>query len=228
MDWISGRTEDAAPSRAPLMLAHQIYHETTRLITLPEFRAILSRNPAFHGELTELLTFLEESSENPGHPMAGALAEWPLSLHGRYSRLEILAALGYTTQERRPVQREGVLAFTGERRCVLFVTLDKSEGFHDRVKYRDYAISPDLFAWETQNRANPGNRLGQRFTESPGNGWRFFLFVRETPDHEFAALGEVRLERWERCDKGPIPIVWRLLNPLSAGLYRSFSILRDA
>jgi hypothetical protein len=96
------------------------------------------------------------------------------------------------------------------------------------VKYRDYAISPELFAWETQNRANPGNRLGQRFTESPGNGWRFFLFVRETPDHEFAALGEVRLERWERCEKGPIPIVWRLNNPLSAALYRSFSILRDA
>ena len=132
------------------------------------------------------------------------------------------------TQVRRPVQREGVLAFTGERLCVLFVTLDKSEGFHDRVKYRDYAISPELFAWETQNRANPGNRLGQRFTESPGNGWRFFLFVRETSNHEFAALGEVRLERWERCEKGPIPIVWRLLTPLSAELYRSFSILRDA
>ena len=228
MDWISGRTEDATPSRAPLMLAHQIYHETTRLITLPEFRASLSQNPAFRAELTELLAYLEESSETPGHPITGALAEWPLSLHGRYSRLEVLAALGYTTQERRPVQREGVLAFTVERLCVLFVTLDKSEGFHDRVKYRDYAISPELFAWETQNRANPGNRLGQRFTESPGNGWRFFLFVRETPNHEFAALGEVRLERWERCEKGPIPIVWRLLNPLSAGLYRSFSILRDA
>ena len=219
---------DLIQTRAPLMLAHQIYHETSRLITLPDFRTTLLNNPAFRGEVTELLAYLEECSENPGHPMMGALAEWPLSLHGRYSRLEILAAFGYTNQTRRPVQREGVLAFTEERLCVLFVTLDKSEGFHDRVKYRDYAISPELFAWETQNRANPGNRLGQRFTESPGNGWRFFLFVRETPDHEFAALGEVRLERWERCEKGPIPIVWRLNNPLSAALYRSFSILRDA
>ena len=219
---------DSIQTRAPLMLAHQIYHETSRLITLPDFRTTLLNNPAFRGEVTELLAYLEECSENPGHPMMGALAEWPLSLHGRYSRLEILAAFGYTNQTRRPVQREGVLAFTEERLCVLFVTLDKSEGFHDRVKYRDYAISPELFAWETQNRANPGNRLGQRFTESPGNGWRFFLFVRETPDHEFAALGEVRLERWERCEKGPIPIVWRLNNPLSAALYRSFSILRDA
>jgi hypothetical protein len=125
--------------------------------------------------------------------------------------------LGYTSETRRPVQREGVLALTGDRLCVLFVTLDKSEGFHDRVKYRDYAISPELFAWETQNQANPGNRLGQRFTESPGNGWRFFLFVRETPDFEFAALGEVHLERWERCEKGPIPIVWRLSTPPECG-----------
>ena len=84
--------------------------------------------------------------------MTGALAEWPLSLHARYSRLEILSAFGYTTQTRRPVQREGVLAFTDYCLCVLFVTLDKSEGFHERVKYRDYAISPELvpryFQWE--------------------------------------------------------------------------------
>ena len=76
----------------------------------------------------------------------------------------------------------------------------------------------------------PGDVPGSRgfFTESPGNGWRFFLFVRETHHHEFAALGEVRIERWEQCEKEPIPIVWRLLNPLSAMLYRRFSILRDA
>jgi hypothetical protein len=225
---VAAITEEDVPPRAPLMLAHQIYHETSRVLTMADFRAILAKNTAFRSELTELLAYLDESSENPGLPLIGVPAEWPLSLHGRYSRLEILAGLGYTSETRRPVQREGVLALTGDRLCVLFVTLDKSEGFHDRVKYRDYAISPELFAWETQNQANPGNRLGQRFTESPGNGWRFFLFVRETPDFEFAALGEVHLERWERCEKGPIPIVWRLSTPLSAVLYRSFSVLRDA
>jgi hypothetical protein len=81
---------DSIQTRAPLMLAHQIYPETSRLITLPDFRTTLLNNPAFRGEVTELLAYLEECSENPGHPMMGALAEWPLSLHGRYSRLEIL------------------------------------------------------------------------------------------------------------------------------------------
>jgi hypothetical protein len=120
------------------------------------------------------------------------------------------------------------LPFVSDRLCALFVTLDKSEGFHDRVKYRDYAISPELFAWETQNRAHAGNALGKRFIESPANGWRFFLFVRESKEQEFVAVGEICLESFEAREKGPMPIVWRLLTPLSASLYRKFSILRDA
>jgi hypothetical protein len=140
----------------------------------------------------------------------------------------VLSAIGYATEQRRPEQREGVLLLEADRLGVLFVTLDKTEGFHAGVKYRDYAVSPELFAWETQNRANPGNKLGLRFIESPGNGWRFFLFVREDRDREFSALGEVRLERWEPCEQGPIPIVWRLVDSMSAQLYRQFSVLRDA
>ena len=178
--------------------------------------------------LDELLPYLEELTDNPGLPMAGAPLEWPISLHARYARREILAALGYATESRRPSQREGLVAFESSRIYALFVTLDKSEGFHDGVKYRDYAISPGRFAWETQNRANPDNALGRRFIESPRNGWRFFLFVRESAEREFAALGEVRLESWKPSEKGPIPIVWQLVEPMSAELYRHFSVLRDA
>lgn len=225
MEWLAGNGDSG---RAPLMLAHQLIHETNRVISKADFFQLLAGNPALKAELEELLPYLEQVTDNPGRPIAGAPPEWPISLHARYARREILAALGYATESRRPLQREGGIAFEEERLYGMFVTLDKSEGFHEGVKFRDYAISPDRFAWETQNRANPGNKLGRRFIESPANGWRFFLFVREDPDHEFAALGEVRLESWEPCEKGPIPIVWRLLEPMSAELYRRFSVLRDA
>ena len=225
INWIDGSPDE---SRAPLMLAHQIVHEASRVISKGEFRELLLGNAAVKAELNDLLRHLDEVSENPGRPINGAPSEWPISLHARYSRREILAAIGYTTEARRPSQREGVVTTDSSYLCSLLVTLDKSDGFHDRVKYRDFAISPELFAWETQNRANPGNSLGRRFIESRENGWRFFLFVRENPDHEFAALGEVKLESWESCERGPIPIVWRLVEPMSADLYRRFSVLRDA
>lgn len=223
--WLAGNDDTG---RSPLMLAHQVIHETNRVISKTDFRRLLNENPALKAELDELLPYLEELTDNPGLPMAGAPLEWPISLHARYARREILAALGYATESRRPSQREGLVAFESSRIYALFVTLDKSEGFHDGVKYRDYAISPGRFAWETQNRANPDNALGRRFIESPRNGWRFFLFVRESAEREFAALGEVRLESWEPSEKGPIPIVWQLVEPMSAELYRHFSVLRDA
>jgi hypothetical protein len=225
VDWLCGRE---VLGRAPLMLVHQLIHENDRLISKADFLEILTGTPAVRTELLELFEYLEELTDNPGRLIQGAPVEWPLSLHARYSRREILAAIGYTTEFRRPSQREGGVALEDSKLYVMFVTLDKSEGFSEQVKYHDYAISPELFAWETQNRAHPGNNLGKRFIESPGNGWRFFLFVREDPTHDFAALGEVRLESWQRCEKGPIPIVWRLLEPMSADMYRRFSVLRDA
>jgi hypothetical protein len=210
------------------MLAHQILHEKQRVISKSGFRDLLNANPAVKSELSGLLAYLAEATDNPGRPMTGAPREWPMSLHARYSRLEVLSAIGYATEQRRPEQREGVLLLEADRLGVLFVTLDKTEGFHAGVKYRDYAISHELFAWETQNQANPGNKMGRRFIESPGNGWRFFLFVREDLDHKYSALGEVRIERWEPCEQGPIPIVWHLVDSMSAQLYRQFSVLRDA
>lgn len=225
IDWLSG---SAVEGRAPMMLVYQLIHETSWRLSPADFFGILDRSPALRSELLELLEYLEELTDNPGRPMQAVPAEWPLSLHARYSRREILTALGYWSEEGKPTQREGVLALNDAKLSMLFVTLDKSEGFADQIKYRDYAVSPDLFAWETQNRAHPANNLGKRFIESPENGWRFFLFVREDQDEEFAALGEVFLESWERCEQGPIPIVWKVVEPMTAELFRRFSVLRDA
>lgn len=107
------------------------------------------------------------------------------------------------------------------------MTLDKTDGFSEATRYQDYAVSPELFVWQTQNRANPGNASGRRYIESRENGWQFFLFVRETNGDAFVALGQVRLDRWECPRNGPIEIRWRLCQPLSAGLFRRFSVLRD-
>ena len=45
----------------------------------------------------------------------------------------------------------------------LLVTLDKSEGYPDRIAYRDYAISAERFHWQSQNSAGPDTAAGRRY-----------------------------------------------------------------
>ena len=112
----------------------------------------------------------------------------------------------------------------GCSRELLFVTLDKSaRRFSPEVRYRDYAISPERFHWETQNVASVSRPSGRRYIESPGNGWTFFLFVRTDPDAAYAFLGPVVYE--SHMGDRPIAITWRLEHPMPAALFDAYATL---
>ena len=107
---------------------------------------------------------------------------------------------------------------------LLFVTLDKSEGFHDRIAYRDYAISTERFHWQSQNSAGPGTPAGRRYLESPDNGWSFQLFVRRSKGDSYQACGPVTIEKAE--GEKPMSIEWRFGVSLPVRLFQEFSVLR--
>ena len=107
---------------------------------------------------------------------------------------------------------------------LLFVTLDKREGFAEQLQYHDYAINPELFHWQTQNRAGLNNATGRRYIDSLENGWSFQLFVRENQDSTYIALGAVTLEQYE--GDRPISIVWKLQQAMPIEVFRRFSVLR--
>jgi len=145
-------------------------------------------------------------------------------LHGAYGIREILTALGWLTPERRTPFQAGVLALHDRKTELLFVTLDKREGFHERIAYRDYAISPERFHWQSQNSASPNTAAGRRYLESPGNGWSFQLFVRRSKGEAYRACGPVTLERSD--GERPMTVYWKLVVPLPVRLFQEFSILR--
>lgn len=120
----------------------------------------------------------------------------------------------------------GVLALHERKVELLFVTLDKREGYHERIAYRDYAISPERFHWQSQNAAGPQTPAGRRYLDRPGNGWRFQLFVRAAKGTPYRACGPVTLERAEGAK--PMSIHWRLGVPLPGRLFGEFSFLRGA
>jgi len=142
------------------ILAHTIIVKQTELITPFDFIKLINQHPAIKDELRELIDWRLEQSIHPYLHLENTPSTWALSLHNRYSRSDIITAIGYANANKRPAFREGCLALPEYKIELMFVTLDKSTGFSERVQYHDYAISPTLFHWQSQNVASSKNPTG--------------------------------------------------------------------
>jgi hypothetical protein len=109
------------------------------------------------------------------------LADVPLAVHASYSREEILAAVGWTATGRTPsTMREGVAWCPDINTDVLLITLKKTDtDYSPTTMYRDFALSPELFHWESQSTTNAESPTGQRYINHRANGTHVLLFVRE-------------------------------------------------
>ncbi|MBX3343029.1 MAG: DUF3427 domain-containing protein, partial [Nitrospira sp.] len=206
------------------MLAYQIDGQHHQAGTGEAFLSRLSRAPEIHAELGELGEVLRAKGTLRFRPVPG-LTDVPLCLHASYGIREILTAVGWLTAEKRIPFQAGVLPLQNRKVELLFVTLDKSEGFHDRIAYRDYAISSERFHWQSQNSAGPDTPAGRRYLESPGNGWSFQLFVRRRKGEPYRACGPVTIDKTE--GEKPMSIEWKLEVLLPVHLFQEFSILRE-
>lgn len=222
---MAGRHETWSPETAlrVQMLAYQVDGRHEQAAGPEEFVERVGRHPEIAAELVELAGVLQARSSLGTRAVAG-LEDAPLCLHAAYGAREVLTAVGWLTAARRAPFQAGVLPLNHRKTELLFVTLDKSQGFHDRISYHDYAISVDRFHWQTQNSAGPDTPGGRRYLDSADNGWQFQLFVRPRKGEAYRACGPVTLES-AQGDR-PMSIVWKLQTPLPARLFREFSVLR--
>ena len=174
-------------------------------------------------ELHELAAVLEDATARAGDVYPEA--DWPLALHRRYDRFEIIAAVGHRGPgDKISIPQGGILKLEASRRELLFVTLDKSGGtFSPTTSYRDRAISRTQFHWETQGGASVTSAAGRRYLDSPGNGWRFFLFVQATKGEPYVFLGAASY--LAHAGDRPIGITWALAHAMPAALYDEFALL---
>ncbi|MCZ2498912.1 DUF3427 domain-containing protein [Xylophilus sp. Kf1] len=214
---------DTAGTRAVQMLAYQIDGRHEQAAGPEAFVERLGHSPAICGELVELSELLQAGTSLLNTPVTG-LEDTPLCLHAAYGVREVLTAVGWLTATRRLPFQAGVLPLNHRKIELLFVTLDKSEGYHDHISYHDYAISTERFHWQTQNSTGPDTQGGRRYLESHTNEWQFQLFVRMRKGEAYRACGRVLLESAE--GNRPMNIVWKLETPLPARLFREFSVLR--
>ena len=110
-------------------------------------------------------------------------------------------------------------------RCnLLFDTLKKSEAlFSPSTRYRDLALGPALFHWESQSTTTASSPTGQRYIHHASRGSRVLLFVREqrkqdgrpgSPTEPFVCLGFATYESHE--GERPLAIRWRLEREIPA------------
>ena len=153
-----------------------------------------------------------------------ALAEVPLALHASYSREEILAAVGWTSSGRTPsIMREGVAWCPDINTDVLLITLKKTDtDYSPTTMYRDFALSPELFHWESQSTTNSASPTGQRYINHRRSGSHVLLFVRETKTNALGAspyvfLGPADYVKHE--GSRPMAVTWKLRQPMPMEIF---------
>jgi hypothetical protein len=186
----------------------------------------LRNDRALSAEMRELLEVLEDRRREAPRPWLNDL-DAPLAIHGLYRREEVLAALDVTRNGMLPRVQAGVLYAEERNADLLFVTLQKTEkGFSPKTMYRDHAVSPTIFHWESQHTAHEGTTTGKRYTAGTS---RVLLFVRQhqkLPNglaEPFVFLGPVspRSRRGAR----PMQLDWELEHAMPGWLYREAAVL---
>jgi len=225
---IAATALDALPTngldrRRLLMLGYQLYPATADRFGPDAILRRFAEQPHVCAELAELSDLLlDRVSLASVHPLPDT--NWPLALHRRYSRREILTAVGRWNESRKPDAREGMVRLADVKTEIMFVTLDKSHRrFSPTTRYEDYAISDRLFHWQSQSGTSPESEAGRRYIQQQDNGWRFLLCVRPTTQDAFTYLGPVHYR--SHAGTRPMSITWELEVPIPGTLLQQYATL---
>jgi len=184
--------------------------------------ALLWKHPLILADLCAFLRLQEDRMSHVHRPISGA-DQIPIRVHARYARSEILAAFGVGSGVRGETWREGVRWIPDERTDVFLITLNKTESrFSPTTRYKDYAISRELFHWESQSTTGENSPTGMRYRQHAARGSRVLLFARENEgDRAFWCLGTASYVRHQ--GQRPMAITWRLEMPLPLDLFTQFA-----
>lgn len=190
--------------------------------TLQEGVDLLWSHPQVRSELVELLEVLADRIDHVHAPLT-THPDAPLRVHARYTRLEIMAAMGVATGGKVAQWQQGVYEAKDANAELFAFTLDKSTGgFSPTTRYRDYAISRTLVHWESQSVTREDSPTGLRYRNHVRDGRAILLFARlRTDDRAFWFLGPATYRG--HVGERPMAITWELHDPLPGDIYASFA-----
>ncbi|QIY76974.1 DUF3427 domain-containing protein [Streptomyces sp. RLB1-33] len=177
-------------------------------------------------ELRQVLSYVIERSDHFPIPLSGHHSHIPLKVHSSYNRSEILAALGvarFGGQMPRSFA-QGVQWVEEIQTDALLITLEKNEkDFSPTIRYKDYALSPTLFHWESQNTTAENSGTGLRYQRHKREGSNVLLFMRRYKNSDIGKsqpwilLGPATYV--EHTGSKPMAITWQLKHELPADVW---------
>jgi hypothetical protein len=185
------------------------------------------QSPPLLDELRQTIAILRARVARVSVPLPDP--DVPLHLGGTYARDEILAGFGRLEPGARYSHQAGPWWHEPAHTAVLFITLRKNErDYSPQTLYRDFALSRDLFHWETQHSTTVTSAQGQRYIHQRTNGVRVLLAVREAKLDAWGATAPYLLlgpaDYASHEGERPIAITWRLQNPIPADIFETFTV----
>ncbi|MCI7606770.1 MAG: DUF3427 domain-containing protein [Spirochaetales bacterium] len=214
--------ERKAASKAEEMMLNMflftVFNKNEKGLTPYDVMETIRKDEFYRREFKALLSYKINHIDFVAQQMDGDI---PLDVFCTYNRNQILAAFGDTSPSS---WQAGVKWFPDENTDVLLVTLNKSDKLYTpSTMYKDYAISPEKFHWETQNKTSEDSSTGRRYISSSS---RILLFVREAKDDLYGSapytfLGPVEYE----SHKGsrPMAIIWKMKYRIPARFIQELS-----
>lgn len=208
------------------MLFFNLWDNAGGFTSFQEGLASLRSQRAVRDELRQVLSYVIEQADHFPIALSGHLDQVPLKVHSAYNRSEILAALGvarFGGQMPRSFA-QGVQWVEELQTDALLITLEKNEkDFSPTVRYKDYALSPTLFHWESQNATAADSRTGLRYQQHTQRGSHVLLFMRRYKNTDIG-----KSEPWmllgpatyvEHTGSKPMAITWHLEHALPADVW---------
>jgi len=207
-----------------LMLHYDIWQDARGFDSLEKSIIAMGKNQILNQEIVEIMELLIDQVDYLESEI-NLPYEQPLKVHSRYTREQILAAFGFSTFETKSNIREGIAISKDKNTELLFITLNKSEkDFSPTTLYEDFAISENLFHWQSQNNVKPESAKGISYINHKNEGKRILLFVRERGEDEFGnTMGSVFLGEANITDyygSKPMSIKWELKEPMPPYLWK--------
>jgi superfamily II DNA or RNA helicase/HKD family nuclease len=216
-----------AEQRLAQMLFFSMYPDAGDFADIETGLVSLRPEEALRSELTQVMDFAFDHARRTTYPvgmLAPELSDVPLAVHASYQREEILAALGYASIKRRPsTMREGVAWCPSVQADALLITVKKAEkDYSPSTMYRDFALSPDLFHWESQSTTSSDSATGQRYIHHRERGSNVLLFTRAasrdamgTAPYVFLGPADYVSHQGDR----PMAVTWRLRHAMPTEVY---------
>ncbi|BCQ10589.1 UvrABC system protein B [Mycobacterium heckeshornense] len=214
-----------AGQRLAEMLLYSLFPDGGEFTSAADALAAIGGEPVLD-EMRQVIDIAFDAARRSTQPLGElipALSDVPLAVHASYSREEILAALGVASRRRPSTFREGVLWCEPIKTDAFLITLKKTEtDYSPTTMYRDFALSPELFHWESQSTTSAASPTGQRYIHHRERGSHILLFVREAKTNTlgtapYVLLGPANYVSHE--GDRPMAITWRLQRPMPTEVF---------